>query len=155
MREIPALDLFMMCEKINTAAFGALPAGYFFRHPREDELDAWIRLNIEDEAHYDFVKAYYLRVYAPKKERFFKRCIFVCNEADIPIGTCFTWKSYEQFYTIHWLKVKKEYERKGVGRALLTHILSTLEESDNPIYLHTHPSSLAAIKLYTDFGFAF
>ena len=31
--------------------------------------------------------------------------------------------------------------------------MKNLNKEDYPIYLHTHPSSFRAIKLYSDFGF--
>lgn len=33
--------------------------------------------------------------------------------------------------------------------------MKSIKEEDYPVYLHTQPSSYRAIKLYTDFGFAF
>ena len=43
-----------------------------------------------------------------------------------------------------------KHEGKGLGRALLSKIL---RHAEYPIYLHTQPSSVRAIKLYSDFGF--
>ena len=53
--------------------------------------------------------------------------------------------------TIHWYKVKKEHEGKGIGRALLSEVMK--KAAEYPIYLHTQPGSFRAIKLYSDFGF--
>src|SRR5699024_5149220 len=72
---------------------------------------------------------------------------------DKPIGTCFVWKSYNTIYTLHWFKVLKEYEGRGIGRALLSIVMKSLSKDEYPIFLHTHPSSYRAIKLYSDFGF--
>ena len=56
--------------------------------------------------------------------------------------------------TIHWYKIRKEYEGHGLGRALLSAVMKDIPEEDYPVYLHTQPGSYRAIKLYTDFGFA-
>lgn len=62
-------------------------------------------------------------------------------------------KHTEKINTIHWLKTRKTYEGKGIGRALLSAIMKRFEKKDYPIYLHTQPGSFRAIKLYSDFGF--
>lgn len=69
------------------------------------------------------------------------------------MGTCFLWKAYNTIWTLHWFKVLKDYEGKGIGRVLLSIILKSLPEDEYPIFLHTQPSSYRAIKLYSDFGF--
>ena len=96
---------------------------------------------------------YFIKVYANKGNLFYEKCLFVCDNNDKPIATAFIWKAYDEINTIHWLKVLKEYEGKGIGRALLSIIMKELKEKDYPVYLHTQPSSYRAIKLYSDFGF--
>jgi hypothetical protein len=39
--EIPDLNLFMMCEKLNEKAISELPNGYHIRNCRKTELDIW------------------------------------------------------------------------------------------------------------------
>ena len=56
------------------------------------------------------------------------------------------------FY-IHWFKTLKKHEGKGIGRALLSYIMNSLEEEEYPVYLHTQPSSYKAIGLYSSLGF--
>lgn len=60
------------------------------------------------------------------------------------------WPAYGKINTVHWFKVVKEAEGRGLGRALLS---AVLRGAGTPIYLHTQASSFRAIKLYTDFGF--
>ena len=100
-----------------------------------------------------FMTDFFSRVYAPKGELFYEKCLFVCDEADTPIATAFIWKAYDEFNTVHWLKVLKGHEGKGIGRALLSIIMEELNEDDYPVYLHTQPESYRAVKLYSDFGF--
>jgi hypothetical protein len=47
------------------------------------------------------------------------------------------------------------FEGKGIGRALLGPRVGALSAGDFPVFLHTQPDSLRAIKLYSDFGFRF
>jgi ribosomal protein S18 acetylase RimI-like enzyme len=155
--KIPDKNLFMMCTKVNTASFSELPDGYHMRNCKEDELDIWKAMPFDEpemaKKYYGFMSDYFNNVYLEKKDEFFRRCLFVCDAEDRPIGTCFIWKAYGKINTIHWLKILKNYEGKRLGRALLTAVMKNLKKYDYPIYLHTQPSSYRAIKLYSDFGF--
>lgn len=150
-------DLFMMCEQMNSEAVSALPDTYHVRNCRRDELDIWMGMPFDDpcaaEKEWQFMANYFSRVYESSKDLFFQLCLFVCDKCDNPIGTVFIWKIYEEFNTLHWLKVRKEYEDRGIGRALLSIVLKELQAQDYPVYLHTQPASFRAIKLYSDFGF--
>ncbi|MFC5401370.1 GNAT family N-acetyltransferase [Cohnella soli] len=99
------------------------------------------------------MSAYFHNVYSDKKKAFFDKCLFVVDSQDRPVATCFAWKAYEKITTIHWFKVLKQFEGLGIGRALLAYVMQGLPLSEFPVYLHTHPSSYRAIKLYSDFGF--
>ncbi len=155
--EISDKNLFMICERLDDSAVSELSDDYSARTCREDELDIWKRMPFDDagqaEKYQDSMADYFIRVYAPKGNLFFEKCLFVCDDRDHPIATGFIWKAYEAFNTIHWLKVLKRYEGKGIGRALLSIILGEIEGTDYPVYLHTQPSSYRAVKLYSDFGF--
>lgn len=150
-------NLFMICRALNRAALRALPAGYHVRTCRRDELALWKAIHFDDpataEAYRPYMTEYFDRVYAPKGDRFFDTCLFVCDRADQPIGTAFIWRAYDQFQTVHWFKVKQAYEGQGIGRALFSIIMQDLAAADYPVYLHTQPGSYRAIKLYSDFGF--
>jgi len=158
--EIPALNLFMMCKAPDRSAFREAPPGYRFRNCRPDELDFWKLMHFDvppsqavRDAYLRYMTEYFTNVYAVKGDLFYEKCLFVCGEDDKPVGSCFIWKAYDAFNTIHWLKVLKECEGLGLGRALLTAVMRDLDEDGYPVYLHTHPSSYRAIKLYSDFGF--
>ena len=81
MNRIEDVNIFMMCMRLNRSALTDLPAGYHFRRIREDELGIWKRMPFDDERTADEYKGYmtewFDRVYSPKKELFFERCIFV------------------------------------------------------------------------------
>ncbi|MBE6884357.1 MAG: GNAT family N-acetyltransferase [Ruminococcaceae bacterium] len=154
---IPDLNLFMMCEHKVQAAFSTLPESFYFDLCRGDELDIWKRMHFDfpDAEALSYMNNYFDCVYREQKELFFSRCLFVRNQNDQPVASCFIWKAYQTVNTLHWLKVKREYENLGIGRALLSRVLGELSDSDFPVFLHTQPSSFRAIKLYTDFGFSF
>jgi ribosomal protein S18 acetylase RimI-like enzyme len=156
--EIPDRNIFMMCESLNRTALTELPIGYSLRNCRPDELGIWKKMPFDcpDLAkEYDgFMTDYFNVTYGKKEELFFAKTLFVTDTKDKPIATCLIWKAYDEFNTIQWFKVLKEYEGQGIGRALLSFVMQKLERCDYPVYLHTQPSSFRAIKLYSDFGFS-
>ena len=156
-QDIPDKNLFMMCDQLNWNASRELPDGYHVRNCRKDEIDIWKAMPfdnpLEAKAYHPFMTEFFATVYADKGTLFYNKCLFVCDENDKPLGTAFIWKAYDEFNTVHWLKVLKGYEGKGIGRALLSIIMQELKEEDYPVYLHTQPGSYRAIKLYSDFGF--
>lgn len=159
MRPIPDMDLFMMCPSLNQGAVRPMPEGFAIRNCRKGELDAWIDLQANDPLQAPMLRNYlldYFRgVYAPEGDRFYENCVFAVDRADVPVGTVFIWKAYVRVNTVHWFKVRPALEGLGIGRALLGHVLGALPADGFPVFLHTHPSSYRAIKLYSDFGFRF
>ena len=154
----PDSNLFLMCEKPNLAAAAPLPPGITLRPCRPNELELWKAFPFDDpetaRAGQEYMTQFFQRVYAPKGDLFFRTCLFACNERDEPVGTCFLWPVHGgAFNSLHWFKVKKEYEGRGIGRALLSALLFS-PEARFPLFLHTQPGSFRAIKLYSDFGFS-
>lgn len=157
-KDIPDLNIFMMCEKLNSSALKKLPNGFHIRTCKPNELDIWKGFPFDNEIdkkeYYSYMSEYFENVYRLNESEFFSRCLFVCeDETDIPVATCFIWKSYNKINTIHWFKTLKEYEGKGIGRALLSYIMEPLKDDDYPVYLHTQPGSYKAVGLYSSFGF--
>jgi GNAT superfamily N-acetyltransferase len=154
---IPDLNLFMMCEALEESAVSAMPDGFHVRTCRKSELDVWMAMHFDDaesaREHRGYMADFFRDVYSGQGDRFYQECRFVCDAEDVPVGTCFAWKAYGRITTLHWFKVLKSHEGKGIGRALLSVVMQGLAKEDFPVYLHTQPSSFRAIKLYSDFGF--
>lgn len=154
---VQGLDLFMMCTKLNGKALSVLPQGFSIRHCRRDELALWKTFPFDTpeqaKAHQPYMDQYFNQVYGKQEALFFNRCLFICDINDTPVGTCFAWEAYGKVCTLHWFKVLKSHEGQGLGRALLSHVMKGIPENQYPVFLHTQPQSLQAIKLYSDFGF--
>lgn len=152
------LNIFMMCEALNPAALRDIPAGYTVRTCRPDELDLWKGFPFDAEAdriaYSDYMSTYFDQVYGPHGSLFFDACLFLCDADNQPVATCFAWKAYGRFTTIHWFKVRKALEDRGLGRAMLSEVMRRIAPEDYPVYLHTQAGSYRAIHLYRDFGFA-
>ena len=156
MPDIEGCNLFMCCKTLNKNALSEIPEGFTVRPCRKEELDIWygFPFDHEPEKYRDYMQQYFKDVYQPREAEFFRKCLFLCDHNDTPVGTCFAWKAYGSVTTIHWYKIRKEYEGHGLGRALLSAVMKDIPAEDYPVYLHTQPGSYRAIKLYTDFGFA-
>ena len=154
---MPEYNLFMVCKKPNEEAFSQLPKGFYFDLCRREELGIWMAFPFDSQQqareYRGFMERYYRDVYSGAEALFFQNCLFVRNRRGAPVATAFLWRAYRRIHTLHWLKVKKEYEGRGIGRALLSRLLRGPGDEDCPVYLHTQPESCRAIKLYTDFGF--
>ena len=149
-------NIFMMCKEVNRQAFSALSPGFTVRTLRRDELAFWKAMPFDDgytADHAAYMDEFFRLTYAAQEETFFARTLVVCDLHDQIVGTCFLWQAYGLFNTVHWFKVVKGYENRGIGRALLSLLFQDLTDADLPIYLHTQPESFRAIKLYSDFGF--
>ncbi len=156
--EIPDLNIFMMCEKApGSGAFSDLPEGFSVRNCRPEELDVWKAFPFDDpetaRQYYRYMTDSFETIYGGQEALFFANTLFVCDADDRPVATCAHWRSYDAFNAIHWFKVLKSHEGKGIGRALLSIIMRRFAPRDFPVYLHTQPGSFRAIKLYSDFGF--
>ena len=142
-------NLFMQCETPDKTAFCELPSEFSFRLCRRDELDVWKHV-VSEEQYVSYVTEWFEQFCANYADEFFRRCMFVCDHDDKPVASTYIWRSYGKINTVGWYRVLPEYEGRGLGRALLSKILS---DTDFPVYLHTQPTSARAIKLYSDFGF--
>ena len=150
-KTIGSYHLFMVCNAPNPAAYRCLPPGYSFRLCRPNELNVWAHIATE-EIYVSYAMAFYNKVYSGHEGEFFRRCTFVCDSNDNPVATSMIWRSYGLINTVGWTRTLPHHEGKGIGRALLGKIL---QKAEYPVFLHTQPTSICAIKLYTDFGFKF
>lgn len=149
-------NIFMMCRRLNRQAFSPLPPGFAVRTLRREELDFWKAMPFDDAYTVEqaaYMDEFFRITYAAQAETFFARTLVVCDPNDQIVGTCFLWQAYGLFTTVHWFKVLKGHEGRGIGRALLSILFQDVTDADLPIYLHTQPESYRAIKLYSDFGF--
>lgn len=150
-------NLFMICQQLNRTAFAPLPAGFRFRTLRRTELPVWKAMpfdNTEEaQAYRAYMDDYFQVTYARDEDAFFANTLVICEASNRLIATGLMWKAYALYLTVHWIKVLKEYEGCGLGRALLSLLFEPITEVHLPMYLHTQPESFRTIKLYSDFGF--
>jgi ribosomal protein S18 acetylase RimI-like enzyme len=150
-------NIFMICRRLNASAFSSLPHGFAVRALRVDELSDWKAMPFDDtetaQAYAGYMDDFFRMTYAAQADTFFATTHVVVDTHDQMVATCLLWRAYGMFTTVHWYKVRKAFENRGIGRALLSLLFKEATAADLPIYLHTQPESFRAIKLYSDFGF--
>ncbi len=85
-----------------------------------------------------------------------QRMFFITTEEGKYVGTCTAWEnSGLKRGILHWLGVRPEYQKYGLGKALVQKVLYTfqMERPGWPGYLLTQTTSHKAICLYMKFGF--
>lgn len=87
-----------------------------------------------------------------------ERQCYLLNSQRQAIGTGTAW--FEQDFDgrpigrIHWLAVTPDYQRRGLGKALMTRLCHRLRDLGHQrAYLLTSTARIPAIKLYLRFGF--
>mmetsp|Transcript_2135 Transcript_2135/g.5950 ORF Transcript_2135/g.5950 Transcript_2135/m.5950 type:complete len:182 (-) Transcript_2135:107-652(-) len=104
---------------------------------------------VEDEHHV---------VYGPHWwKRFVRRpqgSAYVAEDAETVVGFIAVEQSKQGAY-IAWLFVQRPYRRRGVGRAMLIHVLSSLQPhlQQGVVSLHVETSNIPALRLYQAVGF--
>ena len=96
--------------------------------------------------------------FAQEEELAKQRVIFVVTDDGKYVGTCTAWQHLhirEGRGTLHWLGVRPEYQKYGLGRALVEKCLYIFKTQlpGLPVYLATQSTSHKAICLYIKKGF--
>jgi ribosomal protein S18 acetylase RimI-like enzyme len=137
-----------------------LPEGFAFRFFKDgDELN-WARIEtsvLEFEAEED-ARDFFVRNFLIYEDKLKARCIFIVNADGLPIATTTAWFADSELghqATLHWVAVCPEYQKLGLGKAIVQKALClfTNLEPNEDIFLHTQTWSYKAIKLYHQFGF--
>ena len=139
----------------------SLPQGYRFVKYSSGDKAAWI--DIELSAGEVLSKEHgaqcWDRYYGGREAELSDRMVFVETEEGEKIATA------TAFYDIHrepvpgegqlhWVGIKKEYQRKGLSKPLITHVLNLMKDLGyTRTKIHTQTNTWLACKVYTDLGF--
>ena len=157
-RTIPYYNIIMRCDRILSMEV-KLPEGYSIRTYQPGDEDAWadtvcaVGEFTDREAALQLFTERYLADAALTDRIFFA----VSPDGEIA-GTAIAWEHDPRgmgVRALHWVAVRPEHQRKGIGMALCQTALRFFRREDNalPVYLHTQPWSWKAILLYIELGF--
>nr|WP_289768581.1 GNAT family N-acetyltransferase [uncultured Acetatifactor sp.] len=138
-----------------------LPGDYHFVFYHHGDRDAWI--DIEKSAKefdtYEQGLESWNRYYGGKEDSLFHRMVFVENADGEKVATAtayhdITGRDKSGSGWLHWVAVRREYQKKGLSKPLITHVLDIMRKSG---YIHakipTQTTTWLACKVYLDLGF--
>jgi ribosomal protein S18 acetylase RimI-like enzyme len=155
---IPYFGLTMVRPNMLDIPEEALPAGCSIRAYRTGDEAHWARIE-QAAGEFKSAEAALKRFrdefgeYAAEME---KRCLFVTDERDNPIGTTTAWFGEldgSVIGRIHWVAVVPEHQGRKLAKPLLSAALRTMAQFHDKAYLTTQTTSYKAVGMYLNYGF--
>ena len=143
--------IIMTIDNLENIPYYKLPEGYSFRYFQKGDEYIWSEIEFlagEFKTKQDALNRF-KKEFNEKTELLEKRCIFLLNEQNQPIGTVMAWENGR----IHWVAIIPSYQGKGLSKPLLSKALYVLKKHYDNAYLTTQSSNHRAIGLYRKFGF--
>ena len=158
-KSIPYKNLIMRADIFSPAFFCALPAGFSIKtyEPGDEVHWAAIETSVGEFDSESEALDYFKETYLPTIDELRRRCFFAVSPDGAFVGTITAW--YEkndagETGIVHWFGVRPEYQRMGLGTALLGIMMAFFQaQAAFPVYLHTQTWSHDAIRLYVKTGF--
>ncbi len=153
------IEVVMINDKIERLPLYDLPPGYSIRMFQPGDEQSWADIEASADVFntQGLALAHFQNEFGKFKHEMSKRCLFAINPDGQPVGTATAWydPSYNgQYYgRLHWVAVKKEYQRKGLGKALIYQAMREMSLLHERAYLYTQTTRWVAIKIYLDCGF--
>lgn len=154
---IPRIGLLLKDDMKIKFSDPVLPEGFSFSS-YQDDTDArrWAEIMCSVGFHNESIEkglTSFNNEFMYDKELAKKRIFFVKNEKGECVGSCTAWE-VDGRHRLHWLAVLPDYQKYGIGKALVEKVLYTFQQVDSrPVYLVTQTSSHRAICLYMKEGF--
>jgi ribosomal protein S18 acetylase RimI-like enzyme len=137
-----------------------LPNGFSFTYFSEGKEKDWAEIESSVGEFNDSKDAleYFQREYLAYSEELKKRLIIIQNPDGDSIATVTAWWNYSEERrdpSLYWLSVKPEFQKLGLGKALIHKCLQIFfqTEGEKDVYLHTQTWSYKAVGLYLKTGF--
>ena len=135
-----------------------VPAGHSVRwhQPGDDEL--WLAIWAAAESRIAITPELFQHEFGQDLELLGDRQFFLLDSAGAPIGTATAWFDDDYhgwpFGRVHWVAIVPQAQGQGLSKSMMTITLERLREMGHTrACLTTSTSRLAAINLYTGFGF--
>jgi GNAT superfamily N-acetyltransferase len=156
---IEPVGLVMVLDDLSHLPYFPPPPGLSFRGFQDGDAELWacIETSAGEFAGQNRAIEHFHGEFGRHGEELLERCLFVETEAGEAVGTAMAWygapPSGGLAGRLHWVGIRKEYQGRGIGRSLVSRAMALLATLHDRAYLTTQRSSLAAIKIYLDFGF--
>ena len=156
---VQSVSLLMIRNDMNELPCFDPPGGFGFRAYRLGDAETWARIEASAGEFTSVSRAleHFYREFGAVEHELTERCFFLQNHEGTAIGTAMAWYGTQlagiAAGRLHWVGILRPYQGRGLGRPLVSRALNLLSAFHDRAYLVTHPSRLAAIKIYLEFGF--
>lgn len=148
----------MVCLDLTCVPAVPVPSGFVMRHYSVNDEENWTRIHLDAEPYHVITSETFGRIFGSDELILKQRQLYVCTVTGLAVGTVTAWfdDNYygEKWGRIHWLAVLRQYQRRGLGRALVSRACRVLLAlGHSRAYLATQAGRIGAIKLYLELGF--
>ena len=133
--------------------------GYNFRFfESESDIENWCKIetSVGEFDSYEDAYKHFQYEFSPHINELKKRCIFILDKNNQPIGTSTGWFSNLDIKNhLHWIAVCPEHQGKGLGKAVsqMAVTVCTKHNPNEAIWLGTQTGSYVAVTIYNKLGF--
>lgn len=152
-------ELLMVRNNLSLQKDYPLPEGYkFVFYSGESDKIEWIKIHMQSGELNSLKEAeeIFNDFYGEFINELSKRCFFIENKSGEKVATATLSPSSEYGYNcvVDWLAIKKQYQKNGLARPLISRVIKLAKELNyNSLLLHTQTHTWLAAKLYLDFDF--
>ncbi len=152
------VDVWMIRPTLDDLPTWTLPAGFRFRSFRPGDDQTWLDLHLDAEPYVPIDQELWVGQFGGWDNILPERMYFVETEAGEPVGSITAWwkpdwQGRGAWGQIHWVVVKRAFQRRGLAKPMVAHALRRLAVSYGRAMLGTSTGRLWAIKTYLDAGF--
>lgn len=131
---------------------------YAFYQPGDDIHWASLEASVDEFTSEESALQYFQDIFLPHPKMLAERMVFIKDPSGAPIATATAWfgaSGDESFAQLHWVSVHPAFQRRGLGRAVVSRALSIFPAlgPSGDIWLSTQTWSHPAIELYLSLGF--
>jgi GNAT superfamily N-acetyltransferase len=155
----PLIRIRMECHDLRCVPRHPLPPPFRLRRYRPGDIETWVRIETAADRFRAITPALFEQQFGTDPTLLEPRQLFLCDETGEAIGTATAWwdvsDPQQNWGRIHWFAIVPAWQRRGLGRPLLSAVCQRLRELGHPrAYLMTETVRAAAIALYETSGFS-
>ena len=132
------------------------PEGFTIRNLTPAEGEVWLSIWTEAETFERMPAEAWIREFGHRPDEVSRRCVIAEDAAGRAVATASGWFTERyglDFGQVHWVATRPAFEGRGLGKALVAHVLVQLARWHERALLDTQDQRLPAISLYLKFGF--
>lgn len=151
---VPNRRLRLVRPRLRDVPAPAFPEGFVLRPYAPGDEALWLEVVQESDPLQTADGDTFARTFAGEPAECARRLVFLTAPDGRAVGTVAAWYGAAGWGRVHWLMVRPDWRRRGLGRALLYWALRRLRELGHErAFLITEAGRLVALRLYLGAGF--